>query len=78
MDRRGAPRVFSQSVLSAAVECILACQIVVNGKRTVWCAQHDEVSLEPRPARAYEFGFAERFGKRWDHQILDDTAQAFG
>jgi PelA/Pel-15E family pectate lyase len=26
----------------------------VNGKRTVWCAQHDEVDYSPRPARSYE------------------------
>jgi len=32
----------------------LDCQIVVNGKRTVWCAQHDEVDLRPRSARSYE------------------------
>jgi len=34
--------------------CILKCQIVVNGVRTVWCAQHDEVTLEARPARTFE------------------------
>lgn len=37
-----------------AIDCILACQIVVDGKRTVWCAQHDEVTLAPAKARAYE------------------------
>ena len=26
----------------------------VKGKATVWCAQHDAVTLEPRPARTYE------------------------
>ncbi len=36
------------------IECILKAQIVVRGKRTVWCAQHDEVTLVPAPARAYE------------------------
>lgn len=36
------------------IQCILKCQIVVNGKRTVWCAQHDEVDYRPRPARSYE------------------------
>lgn len=36
------------------VQCILRCQIVVNGKRTVWCAQHDEKDYRPRPARSYE------------------------
>lgn len=35
-------------------ECILETQVVVNGRRTVWCAQHDEVTLQPASARAYE------------------------
>ena len=29
-------------------------QVIVDGKKTVWCAQHDEVSLAPTSARAYE------------------------
>jgi PelA/Pel-15E family pectate lyase len=37
-----------------AIECILKCQIVVDGKRTAWCQQHDEKTLNPRPARIYE------------------------
>ena len=36
------------------IECILKTQVVVNGKRTVWCAQHDEVELTPAPARKFE------------------------
>ncbi|MBX3746517.1 MAG: pectate lyase [Verrucomicrobiae bacterium] len=36
------------------VECILKCQVRVGGRLTVWCAQHDEITLEPRPARTYE------------------------
>ena len=36
------------------IECILKTQVVVNGKRTVWCAQHDEVTLAPAPARKFE------------------------
>jgi pectate lyase len=36
------------------VECILECQVVRNGKPTVWCAQHDEVTLKPAKARSYE------------------------
>lgn len=36
------------------VACILKCQVVVDGVRTVWCAQHDEVTLEPCPARTFE------------------------
>jgi PelA/Pel-15E family pectate lyase len=35
-------------------DCILKCQVAVHGVLTVWCAQHDEVTLEPRPARTYE------------------------
>jgi pectate lyase len=38
----------------AGIDCIVKCQIQVKGVPTVWCAQHDEVTLEPRPARAYE------------------------
>ncbi len=38
----------------AGIECILKCQIMVNGTLTVWCAQHDEKTLEPRPARTFE------------------------
>ena len=36
------------------IECIVKCQIVVNGQPTAWCAQHDEVTLEPRLGRSYE------------------------
>ncbi len=36
------------------VECILKTQIRVDGVPTVWCAQHDEVTLLPANARAYE------------------------
>ncbi len=40
--------------VEGGVECILKTQIVVNGKRTAWCAQHDAVTLEPASARSYE------------------------
>lgn len=36
------------------LDCILKCQVVKKGKRTVWCQQHDEVTFAPAPARAYE------------------------
>jgi PelA/Pel-15E family pectate lyase len=36
------------------IECILKTQVVVKGVKTVWCAQHDEATLAPAPARAYE------------------------
>ena len=38
----------------AGIACILKCQVTVNGTLTVWCAQHDEITLEPRPARTFE------------------------
>jgi len=44
----------SQVAVAKGIEIILKTQIVVNGKRTVWCAQHDEVTLAPVPARSYE------------------------
>ena len=36
------------------VECILRCQIVEDGRKTVWCQQHDEQTLSPREARTFE------------------------
>jgi pectinesterase len=43
-----------QNAWERGLQCILKTQIVVNGKPTVWCAQHDEVTFEPAKARAYE------------------------
>ncbi|HBJ33269.1 MAG TPA: pectate lyase [Planctomycetaceae bacterium] len=36
------------------VQCILKCQVIVDGKPTAWCAQHDAVTLAPTGARSYE------------------------
>jgi len=36
------------------LQCVLKCQVHTGGKLTVWCAQHDEVTFEPRGARSYE------------------------
>jgi PelA/Pel-15E family pectate lyase len=47
--RKAARQAFDQ-----AVNCILKCQIKVEGKRTAWCAQHDEKDYSPRPGRTYE------------------------
>ena len=44
----------AEQAVAKGIECILRTQVVVNGKRTVWCAQHDEVTLAPAPARSYE------------------------
>ena len=42
------------TALQAGIDCILRTQIVVDGVKTGWCAQYDEVTLEPAAARAYE------------------------
>lgn len=44
----------AQHAYDKGIECILKCQIVSGGVPTVWCAQHDEVTLLPAKARAYE------------------------
>jgi len=44
----------AEEAVEKGIECILRLQIVVDGKRTAWCAQHDEKTGEPRPARSYE------------------------
>jgi len=44
----------AEKAVQKGIECILKCQIIVDGKRTAWCQQHDETTLEPRPARTYE------------------------
>ncbi len=44
----------AERAFTAGIACILKCQINVNGRLTVWCAQHEENTLEPRGARTYE------------------------
>lgn len=36
------------------IDCILNSQIIDHGKPTAWCQQHDEVTLKPVWARAFE------------------------
>lgn len=53
------PFPLSLSVEAAAavdrgVACILACQYVQGGVRTVWAQQYDEHTLQPAPARSFE------------------------
>lgn len=43
-----------QAAYDKGIECILATQIVQDGQLTVWCQQHDEVTLKPASARSYE------------------------
>jgi PelA/Pel-15E family pectate lyase len=49
-----AERARAKQAMDRGVECILKTQITQNGKLTVWCAQHDEKTLAPAKARAYE------------------------
>lgn len=44
----------AEKAYTKGIEIILKTQIKVNGKPTVWCAQHDEHTLLPASARTYE------------------------
>ncbi len=47
-------RAKAREAVSRGVDCILKTQVRQNGRLTVWCAQHDEQTLLPAKARAYE------------------------
>jgi PelA/Pel-15E family pectate lyase len=47
-------RLRSERAVEKGIECILKTQVIVEGKRTVWAAQHDERTLAPAPARKFE------------------------
>ena len=42
------------SALERGIQCILNSQVSVDGRLTVWCAQHDPVTLKPAAARNFE------------------------
>lgn len=44
----------ARQAFDRGIACILNCQIRKNGQLTVWCQQHDEKTLAPANARAYE------------------------
>jgi PelA/Pel-15E family pectate lyase len=44
----------ARDAVQRGVECILRCQVRVDGKLTGWCQQHDETTYEPRPGRTFE------------------------
>ncbi|MCR4644799.1 MAG: pectate lyase [Oscillospiraceae bacterium] len=44
----------AQVAVHNGIECILNTQITVNGELTAWGQQHDEYTLAPAAARAYE------------------------
>lgn len=49
-DERGV----AQVAVERGIECVLAAQVTVNGKRTAWGQQHDPLTLQPVSARSYE------------------------
>ena len=44
----------AKAALDRAIDVTLKCQIVVEGKKTGWCQQHDHITYEPVKARTYE------------------------
>ncbi len=47
-------RMRAERAYQKGLACILACQIRDGGELTGWCQQHDDRTLEPRPARSFE------------------------
>ncbi|MFT3787644.1 MAG: pectate lyase [Tepidisphaeraceae bacterium] len=50
----GADRQRAIDAFNKGIDCILISQIRVNGRLTAWCQQHDEKTLAPTGARAFE------------------------
>ncbi|SEO62139.1 pectinesterase [Flavobacterium sp. CF108] len=44
----------TKTAFNKGIDCIIKTQYKQNGVLTAWCAQHDEVTLLPAKARAYE------------------------
>jgi hypothetical protein len=44
----------SATAIQRGIKCILDTQILFNGRRTIWCQQHDALTLQPTSARNYE------------------------
>ena len=61
-------RAAAKASLDKGIQCILNTQVVQNGVKTVWCAQHDEHTLKPAPARAFEL--ASLSGQESDDIVL--------
>lgn len=47
-------RAKAAAAVEKGIDCILQSQIRQDGKLTVWCAQHDEITFAPAWARNYE------------------------
>ncbi len=44
----------AKDAVTRGVACILRCQVTQDGVKTAWCAQHDETTFAPAPARKFE------------------------
>lgn len=65
MDESNEMKEKARKAFDKGLVCIFNTQIKVKGQPTVWCAQHDEFTLKPANARAYElasFSGAESVG----------------
>jgi PelA/Pel-15E family pectate lyase len=40
--------------MAAGIRCVLELQVEQDGKKTVWCAQYDPLTLKPSGARSFE------------------------
>ncbi|KYF74416.1 pectate lyase [Sorangium cellulosum] len=49
-----AQRSSAATAVAQGIDFILKAQILQDGVKTVWCAQHDPVTYEPRGGRSYE------------------------
>jgi PelA/Pel-15E family pectate lyase len=49
-----ADRTKAADAFSAGIRCVLQAQVLQNGKKTAWCAQHDAITLKPTGARDFE------------------------
>jgi PelA/Pel-15E family pectate lyase len=49
-----ARRARAAEAVARGIDCILQTQVRHEGRLTAWCAQHDEITLAPAWARAYE------------------------
>jgi PelA/Pel-15E family pectate lyase len=47
-------RTLAAASVRRGIDCLLETQIRVDGRRTVWCQQHDPLTLQPASARNYE------------------------
>lgn len=47
-------RARASAAFDRGVSCLLRCQIRLDGELTGWCAQHDPITYQPQPGRAFE------------------------